>query len=637
MATTGVKVGSLDIQFGKEFDQAKANQLVQSLQQVIQAINRLANSATTPVTPPGVPVHVLATQAGLGVDHTVAGLVEGQVLVAESPTTAHFGFLAFAQLAQTDPATFDAPGNGYIIAFLDGYWSAIPNTLGLADPGSDAVIFWDTTANGGAGGLAWALPGTGIKFAPGSISVDTTQLIHGQLQGLLADDHPQYALVGTVPELGTVNVFTALQTFEVGLVSGGDIDLTGNLEQTGFEPEQRIINTDDIAGEGAWRLHVEPGQELWAAVNDPESDGSPGSDAEDFLYVQRIDDVVDTVGVQATSFTFNGFDVMVGDPIPGSAFFPVVVGGVRYNLLTTAVVLGGVPGSGTVTSVNLTSVLGTIATSGGPITGVGTFHVELPVMSGVAPGAYTNCNVTVDAYGRITLIANGTGGGSALVPATLGGLVYWVDGSLSAAAAPAIPLLGSPDMSRVPFGATGTNGGVPAGTALNSQRTLGFNGAAAAVYTFLFPALNLGKCTVFVVCRPNSFATYQSFLSGLSGAMNIQLVQTTGQVSLVSDTVAAIGTSTGVAVVGTALQFNTTYDVSTGNWAIRIARAPDSSGTNLQTITAVSDMIGANHQGLGGSPEYVNADVAELLVYNRVLSSGDIATVEAYLLAKWGV
>lgn len=408
----GIKVGNVDIQFGKDFDQAKANQLVQTLQQVVGAVNQLANQASTPATPTTPVSQVLATQAALGKYLTVSGLEAGQVLVALTPTTAHFGFLAFGQMAQTDPGTFESPTNGSVISFVDGYWSASPNSFGLSSPGTDAALFWDATANGGAGGLAWALPGSGIKFAPGSIAVNTSQLVHGQLQGLLADDHPQYALVGTVPELAVANTFTALQTFELGAVLGGDLDLTGNIEQVGLEGvEQRIRNTDDQPNEGTWREHVEPGQWMFAAVNDPETDGSPGSDAEDWLYVQRIGDIVDTVGVEASFFRFNGFDVCVGDPIPGSPFFDVIVANQRYRLLTTAVALGGVPGSGTVTSVGFSSPLGTVTASGGPITGVGTLHVDLPAMGGITPGSYTNINATVDAYGRLTAVANGTGGG----------------------------------------------------------------------------------------------------------------------------------------------------------------------------------------------------------------------------------
>ena len=181
MATTGVKVGSVDIQFGKDFDQYKANQLVQELQKVISAVNNLAlqtgNNTTAIATPTP---QVLATQVGLGPYLTVSGLIAGQVLIAQGPTTAHFGTyqVSFGNIAGTDAATFTNPNEGEVIAFHNGYWSAVPalTPLGLQAPNSDVVLMWDPTKNAGAGGLSWAAAGTGIVIAPGSISAPTSAL-----------------------------------------------------------------------------------------------------------------------------------------------------------------------------------------------------------------------------------------------------------------------------------------------------------------------------------------------------------------------------------------------------------------------------------------------------------------------------
>lgn len=258
-------------------------------------------------------------------------------------------------------------------------------------------------------------------------------------------------------------------------------------------------------------------------------------------------------------------------------------------------------------------------------------------------------NVTFDdtVAGKRTVNASG-GSGSALVPATIGGLVYWLETDLLASpSAEPVPMLGSRDPVRSPVYGTTTDAAAAAGatvdsSTLNSLPVLNLPGTTAGDYG-LSAALKLKQSTVFVVFKSTTLGaggTSYTFMSGPATALQFRLnsdtLNTSGSLQLAQDNTAIIGSSTanGVAI-NTWYQANCTYNDSSGAYAFRLAKTAAGSGTNAKTIAAISSAL---FYDLGnGVTQHFNGLIAGLIVYNRVLTSPEIAAVEAYLTAKWGV
>jgi hypothetical protein len=229
----------------------------------------------------------------------------------------------------------------------------------------------------------------------------------------------------------------------------------------------------------------------------------------------------------------------------------------------------------------------------------------------------------------------GTGGSNVGVPATINDLVWWWQGDIALVSA-------GTGLQRMfdsgPWTGNHANTSAPdvtrSATQLNSRNVFTWPGANTGRWS-LSTGISLPVVTCFAVVKPNRSAGVPAFnFTGPNGSFQYTQDSGNGKHAVVKTGTAIIGESTTVLTNGSWYQINATYNGTTGAYAFRTARSADGSGTNLQAITAQTTAFGYN---ISTSNEDAAADLAEFVVYQRVLSGAEISAVEAYLLAKWGV
>lgn len=166
--------------------------------------------------------------------------------------------------------------------------------------------------------------------------------------------------------------------------------------------------------------------------------------------------------------------------------------------------------------------------------------------------------------------------------------------------------------------------------ALNGKPGVLFDGTTSA---YAFTAINIESAsTVFVVAALTSAANANNtVIAGVANSLQYSLGVGSKEQTLTKTNVASL--ASGTAASDTSYhQMNYTYDGTTLNF--RLGRASDGSTAPATAITATETILGENP---ANSSNFLNGTLAELIVYNRVLTGPEITTVETYLNTRYGI
>lgn len=166
---------------------------------------------------------------------------------------------------------------------------------------------------------------------------------------------------------------------------------------------------------------------------------------------------------------------------------------------------------------------------------------------------------------------------------------------------------------------------------INSLPAISFDGTNDSLDLASGAWDNWSTSTMFAVLKPAGSGN-RTIFCGQTAGLQYRINSSTKQ-ELVKTAVVNIGASTTALSTSVYSQVNATFNAGSA-YAFRLSSASDGGSSTAATLSGNTNCIGRNDPS---GDEFFSGLIAELIVWKRVLSGSEIASVESGLNSKYGV